>query len=181
MLLYFSVFWRKKVSFLLKTLIIYASKTGTTKKCAALLAANLGAENCDICSVYDDLPEVSGYDCIIIGSYIRMGVLDKKIISFISGNSEALFKMPFGIFLCGCLEDKLQDAIIKNLSEELLNHALCVDYFGGELHQECYKGIEKLFAKSITKISGKDSNFKIETKIHPETISAFVNEIKDKI
>ena len=32
----------------MRTLIIYSSKTGTAKKCAALLAANLGAENCEL-------------------------------------------------------------------------------------------------------------------------------------
>ena len=32
----------------MKTLIIYSSKTGITKKCAALLAANIGADSCDL-------------------------------------------------------------------------------------------------------------------------------------
>lgn len=163
----------------MKTLIIYASKTGTTKKCAALLAANLGAENCDLCSVYEDMPDISDYGCVMIGSFIRMGVIDKKISSFISEKKEALLKMPMGIFLCGCLEDKLQNAIIKNLDEDILNHALCVEYFGGELHPESYKGIEKLFVRSITKISGKDSSFRIEKNIRPEAISLFANEFKN--
>lgn len=165
----------------MKTLIIYASKTGTAKKCAALLVANLGVENCDLCSIYEDIPEISGYDCLIIGSYVRMGVLDKKISSFLSKKREKLLEMPLGIFLCGCFEDKVHEAIIKNFSEDFLEHALCVDYFGGELHQESYKGIEKFFVKMIINTSEKDSSFKIETKIHPEAISAFAKELQDKI
>ena len=67
----------------MKNLIIYASKTGTTKKCAALLAANLGAESCTLWNIDDGEPELSSFDCAAVGSYIRMGVIDKRISAFI--------------------------------------------------------------------------------------------------
>ena len=102
----------------MKNLIIYASKTGTTKKCAALLAANLGAESCTLWNIDDGEPELSGFDCAAVGSYIRMGVIDKRISAFIEKHREQLFAMPFGVFFCGCLEDKVSEAIIKNFDDK---------------------------------------------------------------
>ena len=161
----------------MRTLIIYASKTGTAKKCAALLAANLGAENCELFEINSGEPELSGFDCCAVGSYIRMGVIDKKISAFLTKRRDELFSMKFGVFLCGCLEDKVSEAIVKNLNDDFLEHAVCVEYFGGELHPEKYGGVEKLFMKSVLKISGKDPSFKITDKILPDNITAFSAEL----
>ena len=161
----------------MRTLIIYSSKTGTAKKCAALLAANLGAENCELFDINSGEPEFSGFDCCAVGSYIRMGVIDKKISAFLEKRREELFNIRFGLFLCGCLEDKVSDAMVRNLKDDFLEHAACVEFFGGELHPEKYKGVEKLFVKSVLKISGKDPAFKITDRIFPESITNFAAEL----
>lgn len=161
----------------MKTLIIYASKTGTVKKCAALLAANLGAEGCELFDINSGEPELSGFDCCAVGSYIRMGVIDKKISSFLKRHMDELFSVKFGIFLCGCLEDKVSEAIVKNLNDDFLEHADCVEYFGGELHPESYGKAEKLFMKSVLKIASRDPDFKISEKILPDRITAFSLEL----
>ncbi len=161
----------------MKTLIIYASKTGATKKCAGLIATHLGAENCELFDIASGETELSGYDCCVIGSYIRMGVIDKRAAAFIKKHQNELFSMKFGLFLCGCLEGKVSDAIVKNFNDDLLEHALCVEFFGGELHSEKYKGAEKLFVKSIHKIADKDPSFKTVEKIQPESIAAFAAEL----
>ncbi len=176
-------YFRKQIyrgCFLLRSLIIYASKTGVTKRCAALLAANLGVENTDIFDIASGEPELSGYGRCIVGSYIRVGVIDKKISAFLKSRQEELFKMELGLFLCGCLEDKVSDAIVKNFSDDFLEHAVSVEFFGGELHPEKCKGAEKLFIRSVLKIAGKDPSFKTVDRILPESISAFAEEFSDK-
>ena len=67
----------------MKTLIVYSSKTGITKKCAALLAANIGADSCDLFEISESIPEISDYECVVVGSYVRMGVIDKKISAYL--------------------------------------------------------------------------------------------------
>lgn len=161
----------------MKTIIIYASKTGTTKRCAALLAANLGAENCDLFDINSGEPDLSLYDCAAVGSYLRMGVMDKKISAFLKKRRDELFAMPFGIFLCGCLEDAVSEAIVKNISDDFLERAVSVDFFGGEMHPEKYKGFDKMVFKSISKISEKDPTFKFLNAIIPENITAFAAEL----
>ena len=180
MVLYFTEsFFRKDGGFFLKTLIIYSTKTGTTKKCAALLAANIGADSCDLFEISEEIPEISGYECVAIGSYVRMGVIDKKISAFLQKHKEELFETKFGLFICSCLADKVSDAITKNFSEEFMDHAAIIDHFGGELKHDRIKGFDKLIVNSLLKISKTDPNFRIADKIIPESITNFANVLKE--
>lgn len=162
----------------MKNLIIYASKTGTTKKCATLLAANLGAENCTMWDIASGEPNLGDFDCAAVGSYLRMGVIDKKIAAFITKHREQLFKMPFGVFFCGCLEDKVSEAIVKNFDEGVLEHALCVECFGGVLTPEKQSGPAKLMLKMMLKAAKADPNFRVSNEIFPERISEFAAELQ---
>lgn len=163
----------------MKTLIIYSSKTGTTKKCAALIAANIGADSCDIFEISENLPDISDYECVVIGSYVRMGVIDKRISSYLQKNKEELFKTKLGIFICSCLADKISDAITKNFSEEIMDNALIIDSFGGEIPLNKVKGMDKIIINSIIKISKTDPDFKIFEKIIPESITNFASVLKE--
>ena len=163
----------------MKTLIIYSTKTGTTKKCAALLAANIGADSCDLFEIGEKLPDLSDYECVAVGSYIRMGVIDKKIAAFLEKNKEELFGMKFGLFICSCLADKVSEAIIKNFSDEFMDHAAVIDCFGGELKTEQIKGMDKLIVNSIIKIAKTDPTFRIAESIIPESITNFANVLKE--
>lgn len=169
----------RKAAFSLKTLIIYSTKTGTTKKCAALLAANIGADSCDLAAVTEDIPPLSDYECVAIGSYLRMGVMDKKISAFLQKHKEELFGMKFGLFFCCALADKVSEAIEKNFSEEFMDHAAIIDCFGGELPKENAKGMDKIFISSVRKIAKVDPNFRIFEKIIPESITNFASVLKE--
>lgn len=91
----------------MKNLIIYASKTGTTKKCAALLAANLGAENCTLWNINEgEPPALSDFDCAAIGSYLRMGVIDKKSPLLSKNTRSSFFQCPSEFFFAAVLRIK---------------------------------------------------------------------------
>ncbi|MBE6899050.1 MAG: hypothetical protein E7479_00055 [Ruminococcaceae bacterium] len=178
-IIFYGIFFSEGRRLFLKTLIIYSSKTGTTKKCAALLAANIGADSCDLFEISEEIPEISGYDCVAIGSYVRMGVIDKKISAFLQKHKEELFGTKFGLFICSCLSDKVSDAITKNFPEEFMDHAAIIDHFGGELQQDKIKGFDKIIVNSILRISKTDPNFRIADKIIPESITNFSNVLKE--
>jgi menaquinone-dependent protoporphyrinogen oxidase len=48
----------------MKTLIAYATKTGTTEKCAKMLAEKLGSA--DLFNLSNGTPDLSKYDMVII-------------------------------------------------------------------------------------------------------------------
>lgn len=109
-----------------------------------------------------------------------MGVIDKKISAFIKKHEEQLFSMPFGVFLCGCLEDKISDAIIKNFDEGVLEHALCIECFGGKLAPEKQSGPARIMLKIMLKATNGDPNFRITDDILPDRITWFANELCPK-
>ncbi len=163
----------------MKTLIIYSSKTGTTKKCAALLAANIGADSCDLFEITENIPEISDYECVVVGSYVRMGVIDKKVSAFLEKHKAQLFETKFGLFICCSLAEKVSEAITKNFSEEFMDHAAIIDCFGGELPKDKIKGMDKLIVNSIIKIAKTDPTFTVSEKIVPESITNFATVLKE--
>lgn len=164
----------------MKILIIYSGRTGTTKRCAALLAANIGADSCDIFEIGENIPQIADYDCVAIGSCVRMGVIDKKIAAYLEKHKAELFKTKFGLFICCCLADKVSEAITKNFSDEFMDHAAIIDCFGGELPKDKIKGVDKLIVNSIIKIAKTDPTFKIFEKIIPESITNFASVLKEE-
>lgn len=61
----------------MKTLIVYASKTGTTERCAGILGPNLKDVTIINLTVAQN-EDINKYDLIIIGTPIRMGMIHKK-------------------------------------------------------------------------------------------------------
>lgn len=55
----------------MKTLIVYATKNGTTKKAAEILAERLGGA--DVKNIACDTFSLADYDRVLVGSNIRMG------------------------------------------------------------------------------------------------------------
>lgn len=80
------------------TAVIYASKTGSTKKVAEYIALKLKGKAFDVKENID----VSEYDRIIIGSGVYAGSPSKSISGFVDKNKTAL--KTASLFLC-CMYD----------------------------------------------------------------------------
>ena len=68
----------------MKTLIIYASKTGTTQKCAKRIKEQL--KDATVVNIDNQKEDISQYDLIVIGSPIRIGMMDNRIKKFLINN-----------------------------------------------------------------------------------------------
>lgn len=74
----------------MKTAIVYATKYGSTKKAAEIIAEKLS--NCTLIDIHA-LPEsFDEYDCVILGSYVHMGVLQRDIRAFALGQIRLLLQ-----------------------------------------------------------------------------------------
>ena len=106
----------------MKTLIIYASKKGATKKCAEQIGQSIKGE-VKLIECKNALNEPIGrYDNIVIGSAVYAGTLDKELKKFCSMNQECLSSKRTFLFL-GCMNDKLLDDYVKNnISEKVARH-----------------------------------------------------------
>lgn len=82
----------------MKTLIVYATKNGTTKKAAEILAERLGGA--DVKNIACDTFSLADYDRVLVGSNIRMGTVDRKIRAFLLSQIAILLQKELGLFLC---------------------------------------------------------------------------------
>lgn len=161
----------------IKTIIIYATKTGTVKRCAALLAARLGAENTDMFDIADGEPDYSHYDMIVFGTPVRMGMIDGRIKRMIRRHADDLKQRRYAAFTCNCLLTKVSDAFVKNFSEDFMEHALCMDTFGGEFDPNKQRGGDRLITKIMQLASKSDPSLRPHGHIFPDNIANFAKEI----
>lgn len=156
----------------MRTLIVYASKTGTTERCAGILGQNL--KDVTIINLTATQNEdINKYDLIIIGSPIRMGMIDKRVKDFISKNSKLLKNKKVAYFICCGFSENWKQYYEQNFPKELLDNAITYDSFGGEMNLEKQKGFDKFIVKMVSKNMPQDK----EVKILNENINRFIEKI----
>lgn len=157
----------------MKTLIVYASKTGTTEKCAGKIGQNLKDATIINLSARQN-EDINKYDKIIIGTPIRMGMIHKKVKEFINKNVEILKNKKVAYFICCGFAENYKQYFEQNISKELLEKAITYDTFGGEMILEKQKGFDKFIVKMVSKNIAQDKKIKILT----ENIDRFIEKIK---
>lgn len=144
----------------MKILIAYAGKTGTTQKCAELLAQSL--PEAVVINLEKEEPEpLDQYDGIVIGGSIRMGRLNRQVGKFIDSHYEELMLMRIAFFICCGMPQASSKYFSENFSAAMLNHAVEYQCFGGELALEKVHGWERMVVKMALKAIEKDPDMKM--------------------
>ena len=144
----------------MRALILYASKSGASRECAELLWARL--EDCSICDITSDLPDMEPYDTLILGSGIRMGKLYRPVRSFMRRNMNLLLTKNLAFYLCNAYPGTLQKTIEANIPKPLRDQAACMVSFGGKPpftspHNQDWVQMDRVafFIKAITSAAQK--------------------------
>ncbi len=137
----------------MKILIAYAGKTGTTEKCARLLAEKLP----DAAAVDLNLqtPQVASFDTVVVGGSIRMGQLHSKVKNFLVQNTQSLKSKKTAYFICCGSAENASAFFANNFPKELLERACGCECFGGEMKIENMHGVTRLMTKMILKSSAE--------------------------
>ena len=133
----------------MKVLIVYVSKSGTTAECAELLERELHGTDVTLANLADGMPETSGYDAVIAGSYVRFGKTDARFREFLSRSREDLLQRYLGLFLCCGEIQNLDDYVSRLIPAELRAHAFGIECFGGSLDLRRFRGIERFFVRML--------------------------------
>lgn len=128
----------------MKKLIVYASKSGTTAKCAEMLKQKL--PDTDTVNLATDTVDLSGCNTIIIGGAIRYGRINKKVHQFVEAHLSVLMQKDVALYICCGFPDQAERHFIDNFPPELLKHAFVKENFGGELHLDSLSFFEKTVA-----------------------------------
>ena len=117
------------------TLIVFASNHGTVEKCARELFRRIDGK-VDICNLNrrDFLPDLSGYEAVIVGGSIHNGKIQQEISSFCNDNLELFATKRLGLFINGIYSGERAQRQLDAAFPEILNRKAVVrDYFGGEI------------------------------------------------
>lgn len=148
---------------MLKTLILYSSKYGTTEKCAELLASQLKGSVSAINLKKDSIKDIKEYDYVLIGGSIYAGTIDKAVKSFIEANEELLKGKNTGLFLCCSEKEKALNEFMKNnFPAWLMEKAFVKEHLGHEIKLEEMNFFERGLLKHIMKV--KESYSKIDNE-----------------
>ncbi len=94
----------------MKTLVVYSSRTGNTKKVGEAIAAVL--PSCDIFAV-EDAPSVEGYDFVAVGYWVDKGIADAKCKAYIESISHARVGL-FGTLGAYPDSDHAKDCVVQS-------------------------------------------------------------------
>lgn len=119
----------------MKGIIVYATKYGCTERAAKLLKSKL-SDDFDMADLKNgQVPELSSYDTVILGSPVYMGRMLKEMTDYMQQNVDVLKNKKLGLFLCAGENDpvKKKELLDTVFPRELSSHAFATEIFGGEL------------------------------------------------
>jgi len=143
----------------MKTLIVYASKHGSTRRYAETLAELLPeATLTDLKK--DSVPALDAFDTVIVGGSIHAGMVQKAVRGFCERNSAVLAPKKLGLFV-SCMEEgeKARLQLEKAFPAELAARAAAVAFFGGAFDFEKMNPIERAIIRKVSGMKESVSRF----------------------
>ena len=159
----------------MKTAIIYASKTGTTRKVAKALADKIKGEVKTIPIARAESTCLLKYDFVIIAGSIHYGHIQGDLKRFVHRNAKTLKEKNYGLYIMCMFEDKADEYLRKEFSQEIVDSAFITACFGGEVNPNEGNFITKKLIKANLK------QFEEEGKEPPSIRWELVDEYADKI
>ena len=158
----------------MKTLIAYASKYGTTRDCANTLAQKFGADATVTDLKISTKIDLGAYDQIILGSPLYMGKIHKSVKNLCKKNHDRLLQKRIAFFVCG-LSDKreVRTSLQNQLPQALLEHAVAIGHFGGEIRLENARFMDKLVLEKM------QQEKKMQATLDISIIDEFFNKLEN--
>jgi len=158
----------------MKTIILYATKYGATAEIAKRIADRL-----EDATIHDlkqgSVPQLSDFECVIIGSSVYIGSFRKEAKAFIKQNADELCKKKLGLFISAMSELDDSEAFKANIPKEVLQEAFVTGDLGGVFDPKKGNCFERLIMKLVTKQSGYVNT------ISEEKIIKFTEAIKAQV
>ena len=161
----------------MKTAIVYMSKHGTTEKVVKIISDHLNHQSYDVFNLRNNKnPDISGYDFVIIGGSIHVGMIQKRVKQFCINNASLLMAKKVGLFLC-CMEvgEKATEQFNNAYPVELREHAFYTGLMGGE----CLTDKMNFFERNMVRMAvGGPEKY---PKLNDKAINTLLQEIDDMI
>jgi len=155
----------------MKTLILFATKHGAAEEIAQRISTELGGAV--VHNLADEsIPDLTGFDSVIIGSSIYAGSIRKEAKNFLTQNTALLQSKKLGLFISGMSTSEEMTPFKNNFPAELLEAAKATGFLGGIYNPQKSGFFERLIMKAITKQSAYIST------VSDEKIKKFAENFK---
>lgn len=146
----------------MKTIIVYATKYGCTKKCAEILKTFLKGEIVvlPVRAAYKKDYNLQEFDNVIIGGSVYMGKIQKELISFWKHYKKVILKKKLGIFVSCYTENGTAGFFESLFPNDLLQNAIYVTSVGGEMNYKKMNFAYRKLFQMLKKIDGFNEGFK---------------------
>lgn len=142
----------------MKTLILFATRHGSSEKAAQMLKEQL-ISDVTLHNIKDKgTPDISDFDSVIIGGSIHAGEIQRNIKRYCEKNFEILLKKHLGLYLCCMDKEKAQMQFEKAYNEELRESTIASSLFGGEFAMDKMNFLERSIVKKVAGIEKSVSN-----------------------
>ena len=165
----------------MKLLIAYASKTGSAREMAELLAKQLQNQDVTLCDVATAQPDPTEFDYVVLGGSIRMNRTHKALRAYIERYGEALLNVPHTLFLCFAFADQIDHYFSVAFPRELRESADQTVYFGGDLSLSRQRGFDKWITKMLRNsiLESEEEDLVLPTLL-PEHVRALADFLRRK-
>ncbi len=157
----------------MNTLILYATKHGSSEKAALLLKEKLNGQAILFnLSKEKNIPALNDFDKLVLGGSIHAGQIQSELKNFCSQFYAQILEKPFGLFICCMDADKASLQFEQAYPEVLRNSSLANGLFGGEFLFEKMNVMERFLVKKIAHVTQSVS------QINDEAIHQFAEKLK---
>jgi menaquinone-dependent protoporphyrinogen oxidase len=143
----------------MKTLIVYATKHGCTRKYAEILASLLPEAVLSDLKM-DSSPGLDACDTVVVSGSIHAGQVQKSVRAFCEKNRDVLRQKKLGLFV-SCMEEgeKARQQLEEAFPADLVSSAAVVAHFGGAFDFDKMNVLERAIVRKVAKISSSVSRF----------------------
>ncbi|MBN1892019.1 MAG: flavodoxin [Clostridiales bacterium] len=138
----------------MKTIILYATKYGSTEKVANRIREKIPGETVMANISKRHVPDLSAFDTVIVGGPIYIGKTLKPLTTFINKNLGELKKKRLALFICAGAEDPAQVEILLSalFPAELRDRAVYTGTMGGEMNMNNVNPLMRFVLKNMIKV-----------------------------
>jgi menaquinone-dependent protoporphyrinogen oxidase len=159
----------------MKILVAFATRYGTTEKCAGMLGDTLRSKGNDVDII--DLKKnrkisPAEYDIAAVGGSYVIQRLNPAVRKWVKRNLKSLLDMKTGIFMVGA-DENWEEELKKGFPEELLENAAATGYFGFEM---LWDRMAPFFRNMLQKEYKTEEDV---SKIKEDNIKKFAEELLD--
>lgn len=137
----------------MKTLIVYATRYGTTEACARLLEEKLDGAAELLRIPTRARRDFGGVDVVLVGGSIYGGTIQTQVGDFLEEHRPAIETRPLGLFLCGLLRgEQAQAQLVSAFPEWAFAHAFSRRALGGRVDLARLSLVDRILVRGLSPI-----------------------------